>query len=287
MDSDIIGCANFGNISSTSRTGFVGGICGRIYGFKNQLGIDATIRDCYNVGMVTGGSAGGITGQSDSSNIDILIANCYNVGSLRGSNYTGEIIGSPSSAFSSTTIDNCYYLPTGNPASTSNRVIVKRTGSKSAEDFADGTVLKLLIDGRDNSPWDSACKYLDGKTLPVLAQQKLTAHGHNWGAWTSNGDGNHSRTCACGVTETAKCSGGTATRTAKAVCQVCGQPYGQLASGGGIRRQPTGGSGAANTSNTTKTVKSGNTGDMGVMLYAGMALLSLTGGAWVLGKKRK
>ena len=33
--------------------------------------------------------------------------------------------------------------------------------------------------------------------------------------------------------------------------------------------------GAANTSNTTKTVKSGNTGDMGVMLYAGMALLSL------------
>lgn len=75
-------------------------------------------------------------------------------------------------------------------------------------------------------------------------------------------------------------------RTAKPVCQVCGQPYGQLASGG-IRRQPTGGSGAANTSGTTKTVKSGNTGDMGVMLYAGMALLSLTGGAWVVGKKRK
>ncbi len=36
-----------------------------------------------------------------------------------------------------------------------------------------------------------------------------------------------------------------------------------------------------------KTVKSGQTGDAGIVLYLGMGLLSLTGGALVLGKKKK
>ena len=38
---------------------------------------------------------------------------------------------------------------------------------------------------------------------------------------------------------------------------------------------------------TDTTTKSPDTGDMGIALYAGMALLSLTGGAWVVNKKRK
>ena len=142
-DSDIIGCANFGNISSPS---FSGGICGKIGGQNDATGIDATIRDCYNVGMVSGNYAGGITGQSDSEHIDILIANCYNVGSLHGSDGTGEIIGALFGP-TCTTIDNCYYLPTGNPASTSDRVNVNRTDSKTAAEFADGTVRKLLKAG--------------------------------------------------------------------------------------------------------------------------------------------
>ena len=170
-DSDIIGCANFGNISSPS---FSGGICGKIGGENDAAGIDATIRDCYNVGMVSGNYAGGITGQSDSEDIDILIANCYNVGSLHGSTNTGEIIGDLSGPIC-TTIDNCYYLPTGNPASTSDRVNVKRTDSKTAAEFADGTVLNLLINGRADSehPWYETCIYLEaaGKTLPVFKWQ--------------------------------------------------------------------------------------------------------------------
>ena len=228
-DSDIIGCANFGNISSPSRSG---GICGKITGEKDTYGIDATIRDCYNVGMVSGNYAGGITGQSDSGNIDILIANCYNVGSLHGSDNRGEIIGDPLSASSLTTIDNCYYLPTGNSASTSNRVIVKRTDSKTAAEFADGTVRKLLKAGeRDKNadPWADECKYLDaaGKTLPVFNGQG-DAHDHTWSAWTSNGDGTHSRRCTCNAVETVNCSGGKATCKAKAVCEICKESYGSL-----------------------------------------------------------
>ena len=225
-DSDIIGCANFGNISSPS---FSGGICGKIGGENDAAGIDATIRDCYNVGMVSGNYAGGITGQSDSEDIDILIANCYNVGSLHGSTNTGEIIGDLSGPIC-TTIDNCYYLPTGNPASTSDRVNVKRTDSKTAAEFADGTVRKLLKAGeRDNNadPWADECQYLAAadKTLPVFNGQG-DAHDHQSNDWESN-ETEHWQACTCGaVFHKAQHSGGTATCTQRATCTVCGAEYG-------------------------------------------------------------
>ena len=227
-DSDIIGCANFGNISSPS---FSGGICGKIGGENDAAGIDATIRDCYNVGMVSGNYAGGITGQSDSEDIDILIANCYNVGSLHGSTNTGEIIGDLSGPIC-TTIDNCYYLPTGNPANTSDRVNVKRTDSKTAAEFADGTVRKLLKAGeRDNNvdPWADECQYLAAadKTLPVFNGQG-DAHDHQSNDWKSN-ESEHWQVCTCGaVFHKAQHSGGTATCTEKAKCAVCGAEYGDV-----------------------------------------------------------
>ena len=226
VDSDIIGCANFGNISSPFRSG---GICGIVTGQVDAYGIDATIRDCYNVGMVSGKYAGGITGQSDSGNIDILIANCYNVGSLHGNTDTGEIIGNLSNP-RCTTIDNCYYLPTGNPASTSDLVYVNRTDSKTAAEFADGTVRKLLKDGeRGNNadPWAGECKYLDaaGKTLPVFNGQG-DAHDHQSNDWEHN-DTEHWQVCTCGaVFNKAEHSGGTATCTQRATCTVCGAEYG-------------------------------------------------------------
>ena len=226
-DSDIIGCANFGNISSPS---FSGGICGKIGGENDAAGIDATIRDCYNVGMVSGGYAGGITGQSDSEDIDILIANCYNVGSLHGSTNTGEIIGDLSGPIC-TTIDNCYYLPTGNPASTSDRVNVKRTDSKTAAEFADGTVVLALLKAgeRDNNadPWADECKYLESAsmTLPVFKGQG-DAHNHQSNDWESN-ETEHWQVCTCGaVFNKAEHSGGKATCKAKAKCADCGAEYG-------------------------------------------------------------
>ena len=272
----VTGCYNAGRVFKPDGSSG-GGIVGK--------GENVKIYDCYNVGKVEGyrGQRGGIVGAVSGS---VFVYNCYNAGDVieaensEDDNKTvcGIVGGGFGDASVEITIQNCYYLE-GTRADA-------RATAQTAEEFSNGTVLKLLKADRDDSPWDSVSKVWNGMVLPGFTWQNNN-HTHNWGAWTSNGDGTHSRTCACGVTETAKCSGGTATRTARAVCQVCGQPYGQLASGGGIRRQPTGGSGAANTSNTTKTVKSGNTGDMGVMLYAGMALLSLTGGAWVVGKKRK
>ena len=59
----------------------------------------------------------------------------------------------------------------------------------------------------------------------------LTNDNHDWNAWVSNGDGTHTRTCKRdnGHKENGTCSGGTATCTTKAVCEVCKTTYGNTA----------------------------------------------------------
>ena len=53
--------------------------------------------------------------------------------------------------------------------------------------------------------------------------------GHAWGEWSSAGNGTHIRSCMnyCSEVETESCSGGTATCTTKAVCEVCKVEYGE------------------------------------------------------------
>ena len=53
--------------------------------------------------------------------------------------------------------------------------------------------------------------------------------GHVWGEWSSAGNGTHTRRCTnyCREVDTANCTGGTATCSAKAVCEVCGKEYGE------------------------------------------------------------
>ena len=55
--------------------------------------------------------------------------------------------------------------------------------------------------------------------------------GHTWGAWTSDGNDRHTRRCTvngCRQSETARCSGGTATCVERAVCAACGAAYGAV-----------------------------------------------------------
>lgn len=53
--------------------------------------------------------------------------------------------------------------------------------------------------------------------------------GHAWGEWSSAGNGTHTRSCTnyCREVDTAKCTGGKATCTTKAVCVECGGEYGE------------------------------------------------------------
>ena len=70
---------------------------------------------------------------------------------------------------------------------------------------------------------------------------KWTTHTHDWGAWTSNGDGTHTRICASNSShkQTEKCSGGTATDKDRAICSICNAPYGEINAGSNPAPTPT------------------------------------------------
>ena len=65
-----------------------------------------------------------------------------------------------------------------------------------------------------------------------IAEMTVTVHdGHTFGDWKADGDGTHSRECTvdgCKGVETMACSGGNATCTEKAVCEICKEAYGEL-----------------------------------------------------------
>ena len=204
-------CSVFGGSDS-----MLGGIAG--------LNFDgAKIIDCYNVGTIIRNSTvfefcGGIVWCNAGT-----VSNCYNVGTISGNVYDGEIVGRNSG-----TVENCYYLAGTNldaVGQSDSYGKTTKTESKTAAEFADGTLLELLKADRNDSPWDS-CQYLAaaGKTLPVFKGQG-DAHEHN-GNWTSNGNGTHSRRCTCNAVETQNCSGGKATCKDKAICEICGDSYG-------------------------------------------------------------
>ena len=171
----------------------------------------------------------------------------------------------------------------------------------------------------------------------------LNSTNHDWNEWKSNGDDTHTRVCKRNDkhTETKDCSGGTATCTEKAKCDVCKAEYGGLAPDNhsdlrhvkakdattaaegnieywycadcgkyykdaaatkeigkkdtvtprktGVTANPVKNPYQKDDGKKTdgKTIQSGKTGDPGVALYAAMALLSLTGGAWTVGRKRR
>ena len=232
-------CYNTGEIKVTGdklKEGTAGGIAGI------DLHASNTVSDCYNVGAVTvnytgnrsnyTAKVGGIMGDIYYSNT--TISNCCSVGALTsatgtGTSYVGGVVGKTNG-----TVGNCYYLDSTATKAVGNDggTVDEATGPKTAAQLGDGTVLELLINGRADSehPWNSQCQYLAaaGKTLPVFKTQTSDEHTHDWGAWTSNGDGTHSRRCTCNAAETVNCSGGTATCTEKAKCAVCGAEYGDV-----------------------------------------------------------
>ena len=222
----IAGAANGGTFENCANQCAVqGGTTGGIIGFATEEGI-LIVRDCYNVGSITtttGNSVGGIIGQC--INTSGTIRNCYNAGTVTGTASVGAIIGNPVSD----RIYNCYYLD-GSVIRNGNGDNVSI--SKTATEFADGTVLALLKTGeRANNadPWDTTCKYLEsaGMTLPVLARQNLTVHAHVWSTYTTDTAAKtHTRSCACGVAETEACTITPATCKDGSACAVCGQQYG-------------------------------------------------------------
>lgn len=230
----ISNCSNFGPISggrlenATSKKSYVGGIVGHI--------VSTTVSDCYNTGTVTDtvnpeAQIGGIIGCLNS--MTSHLANSYNVGKVTAASEAATLGGVVGSApYDTATITNCYYLTgTAGQACGKNDGVITNTTEKSAFDFANGSVLDLLMANRpaDAQPWDTTCKYLEsaGMTLPVFARQNLTVHDHVWSAYTTDTAAKtHTHSCACGVAETEACTITPATCKDGSACAVCGQQYG-------------------------------------------------------------
>ena len=95
-----------------------------------------------------------------------------------------------------------------------------------------GTAVTLDADGCFVlSPTNGEQKIVVTDKAGNNAEMTVTVNnGHTFGEWVSDNDGKHTRKCTvdgCDAFETENCSGGNATCTEKAVCDVCGKAYGE------------------------------------------------------------
>ena len=96
-----------------------------------------------------------------------------------------------------------------------------------------GTVVTLDADGGFVlPPTNGEQKIVVTDKAGNNAEMTVTVNnGHTFGEWVSDNDGKHTRKCTvdgCDALETENCSGGNATCTEKAVCDVCGKAYGEF-----------------------------------------------------------
>ena len=234
-------CSNFGTVIGIGAHSDVGGVCGR-NGHRSIVG-------CYNAGTVTGNgwSVGGVCGSFSQG----AIIGCHNVGVVTGSGkYVGGVYGYKERNIGK----GCYYLVSD--------AVEGDEQAKTAADFKNGTVCDLLNETLKEHNLEFM--FYQGNDYPVLTPQIIFI-GIEDGK-TYCGKVNFTVRCAVSVTEDSKelvpdeynqyillpskhtitatdaegksktvavtvnaeHTGGTATCTAKARCEVCGAEYGEL-----------------------------------------------------------
>ena len=313
IDSTMTNCGNEGNVSGVKN---LGGLCYELYagtmtGCYNTGAISAsgtyvggvmgyakqtTIKDVYNTGAVSTAKnlVGGLVGVMEKSSL----TNGYSTGKVTvaesGGNAVGAVVGTAD------TLSNIYYLKDtadkavgngdasataktddelkaktmpaalgnsfkrdlggingGYPVLTWQTSDCKHTGGTEIKDAKDAT---CTMDGYTGDTYCKGCsvKLESGKAIP--------ATGHKW---------DEGKVTAPSTTT----SEGTRTFT----CTVC-----QKTRTESIPKLPTRPSNPVKPSvPTVKPDQTQKTGDAGIALYAGLSLLSLTGSAWIVGKKKK
>ena len=137
---------------------------------------------------------------------------------------------------SHTETDNC----TGGTADCKNRAICETCGGEYGDlashnftaEIAEADYLKSDATCTAKAVYYKSCTVC-GLSSKGTADEATFESGepldHDFGAWTSNGNGTHTRVCSrdASHTETDNCTGGTASCTMKAVCEVCKAEYGE------------------------------------------------------------
>ncbi|MCQ2063326.1 MAG: hypothetical protein MJY99_08320 [Fibrobacter sp.] len=135
--------SNVYNMGSVSGTESVGGVLGSNSG---------STRNVYNVGDVDGQSrVGGVVGAHDG-----VVSYVYNAGSVNGSEYVGGVIGyswgNVNFVYNNTDIFD------GKVVGVNDQGKVENVEGKTAAEFADGTVAKLLHDWCEKEDGSDECK---------------------------------------------------------------------------------------------------------------------------------
>lgn len=224
-------CYNTGSIQEEGRYDSSVNVAGGIVGDMRDGFTTATIRNCYNVGEITGGS---ISNEG-------IVENCWYLTGGSGSgtatclepaacDYCGRSYGD---------IDPDNHASGGEEQwiTTADSHLKKWsccgavTVAESGHDWAGGACRDCGYACLHSGAADDG----DCTTAVVCAVcgDTVTAakSGHTWGAWTSDGNDRHTRRCTvngCRQSETARCSGGTATCVERAVCAACGAAYGAV-----------------------------------------------------------
>ena len=137
---------------------------------------------------------------------------------------------------SHTETDNC----TGGTADCKNRAICETCGGEYGDlashnftaEIAEADYLKSDATCTAKAVYYKSCTVCGLSSKGTTDEATFTSGdilGHDYGAWTSKGNGTHTRVCSrdANHTETDNCSGGTASCTKKAVCEVCKAEYGE------------------------------------------------------------
>lgn len=179
----LFGALRGATVKNLAVTGYVDGIAraGGIAGYADagsrilNCRSECTVQGASNVQNITIQYTGGIVGYTDG-----LVSGCYNAGTVTGVNSVGGIAGglggtvsycyntgtvtgqSGAEIANGAAVEHCYFL-----LSAANAAANGAEG-KSADAFADGTVLAGLTAGRSAHPWAGTCH-------PPLTASALTA----------------------------------------------------------------------------------------------------------------
>ncbi len=250
QNATVANCYNSGMVMSPY--GYIGGVVGC---YTRNDGVGTPLSHCYNIGDVvdTDGVAyaGGIVG-SISGNM----SDCYSTGSVRGG-YTGGIVGIVNS--SKSVVSDCYYNSDGFVGEVYGEChgTVTNCIGLPMEKFCSGEVCWLMNGSSSEGLWkqtletDSSPVFAGGTVYQVSGTyctgEAITAYSNtNASVAAVHKDENNDHLCdSCGETASqcrdwnkdhlcdvcsqvfSQHSGGTATCSAKAICTVCGQAYGE------------------------------------------------------------
>lgn len=137
----VVGGVRNGMVSDAYNTGVVNGqdLVGGVVGWS----FGSSVYNSYNAGTVTGSSdyVGGVVGSNGSGS---AVRNVYNAGTVNGGSDVGGVVGESFEG----TVSNAYYNKGAFPGNAIGFSMgtVENVEGKTAAEFADGTVAKLLHD---------------------------------------------------------------------------------------------------------------------------------------------